>query len=75
MSNPFWLLKPPNTLFTAGMVLILLAVVYMCTGKAYARFHGWIYRANDPKGYWLEVAGSFLLGVGLIGLFLYEVSN
>ena len=42
------------------------------TGKAYARLHGWIYRADDPKGFWLEVAGSYLLGLALIALFLYE---
>ncbi len=73
MSDKFWLLKPPYTLFTFGMFLLFLAVVYTYTGKAWVRFHGWVYRAEEPKRYWLEVAMYYLLGVGLIGLFLYKV--
>jgi hypothetical protein len=74
MSNLFGLLSPRYALLTFGISLIAVAVLYTCTGKAYARFHGWVYRADDPKGYWLEVVGSYLLGLGLIGLWLYENS-
>jgi hypothetical protein len=67
------LLRPPYTLFAFGMFLLLLAVVYTYTGKAWIRFHSWVYRADEPKRYWLEVATYYLLGVGFVGYFLYKV--
>ncbi len=72
MSDPFWFLKPPYTLLDAGMFVLFLAVIYTYTGKAYIRFHGWVYRADEPKRYWLEVVAYYVVGVGLIGLFLYS---
>lgn len=72
MSNLPWFLKPPGTLFTAGMFLLSLAVAYTYTGKAWIRMHGWVYRAEEPKRYWLEVAVYYLGAVFLIGLFLYK---
>lgn len=72
ISDLFGLQHPRYGLLTFGILLIALGVFYTYTGKAYARLHGWIYRADDPKGFWLEVAGSYLLGLALIGLFLYE---
>jgi len=73
MSDPLWLLKPPYGFFTFGMLLIFLGMVYTYTGKAYVRFQGWVDRAKEPKRYWGEVVTYYLLGAGLIGLFLYEV--
>jgi hypothetical protein len=72
MSDPFRLLKPPYTLLDAGMFVLFLAAIYTYTGKAYIRFHGWVYRADEPKRYWLEVVAYYVVGVGLIGLFLYS---
>jgi H+/Cl- antiporter ClcA len=51
----------------AGIALIVLGVVYTCMGRAYARFHGWVNRADDPKGYWRAVASYLVVGAGLIG--------
>jgi hypothetical protein len=59
-------------LLLAGIGFIVLGVVYTCMGKAYARFHGWVYRADDPKGYWSEVALYFVLGAGFIAYSLYR---
>jgi hypothetical protein len=73
MRDSFWLLRPPYTLFVAGMFILFLAVLYTYTGKAWIRFHGWVYRAKEPKRYWLEVAAYYVGGVFLIGIFLYEV--
>ena len=67
-----WLLKPQNTLLTFGTFVLFLAVVYTYTGKAWIRFHGWVDRADEPKRYWLEVAAYYLVGVVLIGLFLFK---
>jgi hypothetical protein len=64
-SDPFWL--------TFGIFLLFLAVVYTYTGKAWVRFHGWVYRADRPKRYWLEVVMYYIADIALIGLFLYNV--
>lgn len=73
MSDPFWLLKPPYTLFDFGMFLLFLAVLYTYLGKVGLRGGGWIYRAKEPRRYWWAVAAYYLGGVFLIGFFLYEV--
>jgi hypothetical protein len=70
MSDPFWLLKPPYTLLDAGMFVLFLAAFYTYTGKAYIRFHGWVYRAYEPKRYWWEVVTCYLGGVVLIMVFI-----
>jgi hypothetical protein len=65
------------TMLLAGIALIVLGVVYTCMGRAYARFRGWVNRADNPKGYWLAVASYFVGGAGLIAyaLYLYESSS
>lgn len=75
MSNPFWFLKPPYTLFDAGMFVLCLAVIYTYVGKAWRRGDGWVYRADEPRRYWLEVVTYYFLGVSLIGLFLYAIGR
>jgi hypothetical protein len=72
VADLFGLQRPQYGLLAGGIVLIALGALYTYTGKAYARFHGYIYRADNPKGFWLEVASSYLLGLALIGLFLYD---
>jgi hypothetical protein len=59
-------------LLLVGIGFIAIGVVYTCMGKAYARFHGWVYRADNPKGYWFEVALYFVLGAGFIAYSLYQ---
>ena len=73
MSDPFWLLKPPYTLFDSGMIMLIMAVIYTYVGKVGLRGGGWIYRAKEPRRYWRAVAMCYLSGVFLIGLFLYEI--
>jgi hypothetical protein len=60
-------------LFIFGIFLLLLAVVYTYTGKAWIRFHGWVNRAEDPKRYWLEVSAYYLGGIVFIGYTLLKV--
>lgn len=62
---------PPYVLLIIGLLAISAAVLFACTGRASTRFHGWIYRAKEPKWFWWNVAMYFLGGVGLIGYFLY----
>ena len=68
-----WLLRPPYIFLILGVVSFSAAVVWTCTGKAWIRFHGWVYRAEEPNRFWLEVAMYYLGGVFFIGYFLYQV--
>jgi hypothetical protein len=72
MSNLPWFLTPPYTLAIFGMFLLFLAMLYTYTGKAWIRFHGWVYRAEEPKRYWLEVTMYYLGAVVMFGLFWYK---
>ena len=74
MADLFGVQSPPYGLVLGGFALIVIGAVYTYTGKANARFHGWIYSVDDPKGFWLEVGALCLFGLGLIGLFWYENS-
>jgi hypothetical protein len=71
---PDWFSRPtPYVLLIFGVISVFAAVVWTCTGKAWIRFHGWVYRAEEPNRFWLEVVTYFLIGVCFIGYFLYEV--
>ena len=75
MSDLFGVQHPRYGLLTFGILLIALGVFYTYTGKAYARLHGWIYRADDPKGYWLAVASYLVGGAVLVAYALYLYEN
>jgi hypothetical protein len=69
-----WLSRPtPYVLLIAGVISFSAAVVWTCTGKAWIRFHGWVYRAEEPNRFWLEVVGYYLGGAVFIGAFMYSV--
>jgi hypothetical protein len=65
---------PPYVLSIIGLALICAAGLFAFTGRAWVRFHGWVYRANDPKSFWWEVALYFFCGIGLITYFVYLVT-
>jgi len=73
MSDPLWFLKEPYGFLTFGMFLILLGLIQAYIRKAWLRAGGWIYRAKEPKRYWLTVASYFLFGLLSIVFFLREV--
>ena len=66
-------LRPPNGLLMFGVFLLFLAVSGTCTGKAWAYFGQVVYRDEEPKKFWSLVASYYLVGLGLIGHFLYKV--
>lgn len=55
-----------------GIAFFLLGVLFSSTGMAWGRFGSVTYRAENPKKFWGNVIVLYLLGVLLIGLFLYE---
>jgi hypothetical protein len=57
-----------------GCILLSATVVWTYTGRAWVRFYGWVYRAEEPSWFWWEVSFYCLLGVGLIGLFFVKVT-
>jgi len=65
-------LSPPYGLLIFGVISLCVGVVSTCTGVTWARYGRVIYRAKDPLRFWGDVAACYLIGVCLIGYFLYE---
>jgi hypothetical protein len=68
------LLRPPYLYLILAAISFSLAVIWTCIGKARTRFHGWVYRADEPTEFWWVVAGYYFAGVIFIGFFLYMVT-
>src|ERR1700735_3834646 len=66
-------LKPPYGLLIGGVFFLFLAVGGTCTGKARALFGHVVYRDEEPKRFWGLIASHYLVGLFLIGHFLYKV--
>ncbi len=66
-------IRSPYLFLILGGISFSAAVVWTCTGKAWMRFHGWVYRAQEPKRFWLEVAMDYLIGAVFlfVGIRLY----
>lgn len=60
---------PPYILLILGFAAFFAAVVSTCTGKTFARFRGFVYRAEDPSEFWWVVTIYFLGAVLFFGLF------
>ena len=70
---PDWhsFLRPPYIYLLLGVVSFSAGVVWTCTGKARSRFHGWVYRAQEPTEFRWLVAAYYVVGLLFIGAFLY----
>jgi hypothetical protein len=67
-------IKSPYYWLAVAAIFFAAAVVWTYTGKAWIRFHGWVYRAEEPKRYWMEVAAYYLIAVFFIAVFLYTIT-
>jgi hypothetical protein len=67
------LLTPPYIFLILGGISLCVGVVSTCTGVTWARGGHIIYRAEEPRQFWQDVAMCYLIGVGFIGFFLYKV--
>src|SRR6185437_3004564 len=67
---PDWFFRPiksPYLFLILGVISIAAAAIFTCTGKAWVRFNGWVYRAKEPKWFWWEVTLDCLLGLCFVG--------
>jgi hypothetical protein len=67
------LLRPPYIFLILGIISLSVGVISTCTGVTWARYGRVIYRAQEPKQFWCDVAVCYLGGVWFIGYFLYKV--
>jgi hypothetical protein len=56
-----------NLYFTLAFGLIVLAfsIYEYKSGKVWAKFIGWVEKADHPWIYWAEVIGGFVCGIGI----------
>jgi hypothetical protein len=54
---------PPYIVLLVGLLSLSLGVFCTCTGKALSRGGGWVYRAEDPNGFWGWVVMYYLCGI------------
>jgi hypothetical protein len=57
-----------------GIISFSGAVVSTCTGKTWLRNQSCINRAKEPTEFWCTVAMYYLIGICLVGYFLYRVN-
>ena len=66
-----YLLARQNVSFIMGIVLIGLALIFALTGRCLVKYRGIIYRADDPKEFWQNIAVYCVLGLVCLGLYVY----
>jgi hypothetical protein len=67
------LLRPPYIFLVVGGLSISAALVFTFMGKVWVRFNGWVYRTEEPRTFWVQIAVLFLGGVWFVGYFFYKV--
>jgi hypothetical protein len=50
------LLDPQYRFLLVGIVLLVMAVVFTLSGETVERFYGIVYRTEEPKRFWWDVA-------------------
>jgi hypothetical protein len=56
--------------FYLGLGSIAFGLLSIATGKTLVKYHGIVSRAEDPRGFWENIAVVFAIGVVFIALFL-----
>jgi len=52
-----------------------MVVVFTLSGETLERYHGFVYRSEEPKRFWWDVVLYFLAGLFFIGLYVAQNSN
>jgi hypothetical protein len=66
----WWDAEPARAWLIPGGLLLCLAVIGTLTGETLVRFQGVVRRAEDPKGFWWDVALYYFFGAIFIALYL-----
>ena len=69
------LLDPQQRFLLIGIVLLVMAVVFTLSGETVERFYGIVYRTEEPKRFWWDVAMFYIGGLFFIAIFLYKISD
>jgi len=75
--NSYWhgyLMARHHVFLILGIVLMVMALIFTLTGRCLVKYRGIIYRADDPKTFWQNIALYCLLGLLCLGLYLYTVN-
>jgi hypothetical protein len=52
-------------------VLMGVTLISILTGTCIVKYRGFVFRAEQPKEFWQNVALYFVLGLVFLGLYLY----
>jgi hypothetical protein len=63
-----------STFLIIGIVLMGVTLISTLTGTCLVKYRGFIYRAEDPKEFWQNVALYCVLGLISLGLYLYTLN-
>jgi hypothetical protein len=68
-----YLIDRQHRFLLIGIVLLLMAAVFTLTGETVERYHGMVYRAEEPKRFWWDVALFYIGGIFFIALYLLNI--
>ena len=69
-----YLMARHHTFLILGIVLMVVALIFTLTGTCLVRYGGIIYRAENPKTFWQNIAMICLLALACLGLYLYTAN-
>jgi hypothetical protein len=75
MDHFSYLIDRQHRFLLLGIVFLVLSVVFTLSGGTLERFRGIVYRAEDPKRFWGNIAFYCLAGLICIGLYLCQIAN
>ena len=69
-----YLMARHRTFLIMGIVLMGVTLISTLTGTCLVKYRGFVYRAEEPKEFWQNVALYCILGLISLGLYLYTLT-
>ena len=66
-----YLMARHRAFLVTGIVLMGVTLISTLTGTCLVKYRGFVFRAEDPKEFWQNVALYCVLGLISLGLYLY----
>jgi hypothetical protein len=57
-----------------GIVLLSLSLVFTLSGVCLVKYKGLVFRADDPKTFWQNIATYCVMGLVCLWLYLYTLN-